>query len=145
MKTTTKIAFACFFLTSVLEALIGFRYIFATQIMPYHEVAIGASWSDLSPGIQLLFVMLIKSVGAGNIIILSAINVLLFIPFRKGEPWSRWLLFAMTLFHSLFIFWIILTVKLSTQACPPLWVPIAGGILSIAGFLLSTGMAKEKE
>jgi hypothetical protein len=92
MSTRIKIAFACYLLVGLAGMVFGLRYILSPQIMPYHQEVIGVNWGDLSPRIQKMFLAFLH--GAGTSMFLSGLSVLilLFIPFRRGEVWSRWAL-----------------------------------------------------
>ena len=92
MSTRIKIAFACDLLVGLAGMVFGLRYILSPQIMPYHQEVIGVNWGDLSPRIQKMFLAFLH--GAGTSMFLSGLSVLilLFIPFRRGEVWSRWAL-----------------------------------------------------
>jgi len=92
MSTRIKIAFACYVLVGLAGMVFGLRYILSPQIMPYHQEVIGVNWGDLSPRIQKMFLAFLH--GAGTSMFLSGLSVLilLFIPFRRGEVWSRWAL-----------------------------------------------------
>ena len=108
--------------------------------MPYHLVAMGDGWNAASSEVQFLLVMLIKATGIGIITTLVSMCFLLFIPFRKGEPWSRWALFSVSFLHSSLLIWITLLVKEYTNANPPTYIGIAGVTLSVIGLLLSKDM-----
>ena len=92
MSTRIKIAFACYLLVGLAGMVFGLRYILSPQIMPYHQEVIGVNWEDLSPRTQKMFLAFLH--GAGTSMFLSGLSVLilLFIPFRRGEVWSRWAL-----------------------------------------------------
>ncbi|MBH3407712.1 hypothetical protein I5P86_21875 [Pseudomonas glycinae] len=42
-------------------------YLSRTMYMPYHEIAVGRSWSEVDPPMQLLLLALIKVVGATSL------------------------------------------------------------------------------
>jgi hypothetical protein len=115
----------------------GFLYLFSTQFMPYHAVAIGASWNDLTPAYRVLFLALIKAVGAGFLGSSIACLFILSIPFRSGLPWANWALLIIGLVVSIPSLYAALTVRWSTPASPPWVVSLIGALLAVAGFALS--------
>ncbi|MCP4137095.1 MAG: hypothetical protein GY754_39365 [bacterium] len=140
MKTTNKIAFVLFLIIAILEAVIGVRYLIASEPMPYHMMAMGDAWSTTEPIVQFMYIMLEKGSGLGSLMTFLAVVFLLFIPFRRGENWSRWALMVLPLIHNLFVVWIIITVMHKTEAKPPLNLASLGIILSIIAFFLSSGI-----
>jgi hypothetical protein len=47
MNKRVKVAFACHSLALLMTAASGVIYLFRTQFMPYHAVALGKSWADI--------------------------------------------------------------------------------------------------
>ena len=69
---------------------VGVVYLAATEIMPYHRQILGVPWSDLPPGGQLLILVFMKGTGWVGISTAVSMAILLLVPFRRHEPWSRW-------------------------------------------------------
>jgi hypothetical protein len=88
MDFRTKLAFGCYLLSLILCGVFGLLYLFSPQFMPYHAMAIGATWKDLAPAYRILILALMKSAGAGFLGSCIAGLFILFIPFRSGFLWQ---------------------------------------------------------
>jgi hypothetical protein len=69
---------------------VGVHYLVATKIMPHHLRILDVAWSDLTPRTRALLLTLMKGTGMVAICTAVSLAVLLAVPFRAGEPWSRW-------------------------------------------------------
>ncbi len=69
---------------------VGVKYLVSTTVMPHHHRILDVTWTDLTPNTRALMLTLMK--GTGMVAICTAVSmaVLLAVPFRAGEPWSRW-------------------------------------------------------
>jgi hypothetical protein len=141
MDFRTKFGFGCYLLMLILCGVFGLLYLFSPQFMPYHAVAIGATWNDLPSAYRILILALMKAVGAGSLGSFIAGLFILLIPFRSGFPWANWALLIIGLVVSIPGLYAMLTVRWSTPASPPWVVPLIGMLLAIAGFTLSTKRA----
>ena len=119
MSTRIKMAFACYLLVGLAAMVIGLRYILSSQIMPYHQEVIGVNWGDLSPRMQKMFLALLHGFGMGRFLSGLSVLILLFIPFRRGEVWSRWALPVLCLPGQIAILFGALDLHLSTHASTP--------------------------
>lgn len=97
MGAPYKAAFVCYLLTAIVLAGFGVRYFLAAELTPYHAAALGQSLAAMSPNQQITFVTLYRAVGTGMLSTAVAFGFLLFIPFRRGEVWSRWAMTAVGL------------------------------------------------
>jgi hypothetical protein len=65
-------------------------YVTTSRFMPYHAEALGSTWEDLAVNYQGFALGVIRGMGAGSVAVTVALAIMLLIPFRRGEPWSRW-------------------------------------------------------
>jgi len=61
-----------------------------SEFMPFHSEVIQADWQDVSAKAQILYLGMMRTEGAGFLATAAAFVILLWIPFRKFEPWSYW-------------------------------------------------------
>ncbi|MBU1340715.1 MAG: hypothetical protein KKE44_21570 [Proteobacteria bacterium] len=139
MKTITKISFICFLIICIGEMLIAFRFLTASQIMDYHQVAMGCSWDNLPAGMQTMTLNFLRTAGLGFLITGLAILFILIFPFQRGEHWSKWALVSIGLVQSIIMGIIVYSVRRHTPATPPLSPFVISGILSFIGFLTYQG------
>ncbi len=141
MDFRMKVGFGCYLLSLILCGVFGLLYLFSPQFMPYHAVAIGATWKDLAPPYRILILAFMKGVGAGFLGSSIAGLFVLFIPFRSGFSWANWALLIGGLVVGIPSLYAALTVRWSTPASPPWVVSLIGILLVVAGFALSTKRA----
>ena len=142
MSTTTKTAFVLFFLTFLGMLAFGFIYLLMPTFMPYHGVAVGLEWSALAPEMQVLILGFMKVSAAGMLSAAAAVGMLLFIPFWRGENWSRYALLIVGLIEMLPTIYAVVMIRSRTPATPPLAAVIAGVIMLILGFILSYDLGR---
>ena len=116
--------------------MLGFIYVFSPTFMPYHAVAIGREWVELSGAEQVLFSALLDVAGAGWIALGVALIVLTWIPLRRGEKWARYLVPALAIIFYVPTLLATLSVLGSTPASPPWWGNVIALVATIAAFLL---------
>ncbi|WP_028585278.1 hypothetical protein [Desulfogranum mediterraneum] len=134
MTPRNKISFACFLLIASGEFLIAGRFLSASQIMDYHLTAMGSSWEQLSPGIQVMSLNFLRSAGLGFLLAGSAISAILLSPFRKGEAWARWTLLFICTIQALVMIFIVSQVRAATPAVPPMGPFAMSLTLTVVGF-----------
>lgn len=140
MSIKTKIAFCCYLIIAISALVMGLVYNTSSEIMPYHKLALGMKWDDLEPNLRLLLLALLRGAGVGGLITGLSIGILLFIPFRRGETWSRWAITALGLVSLTPALYYTLSLKFSTGASTP-WIPSLFLIVFlILGFLLSNNL-----
>ena len=142
MDICTKVGFVCYLLSLILCGVFGLLYLISPQFMPYHAVAIGATWKDLAPAYRILILALMKSTGAGFLGTSIAGFFVLLIPFRTGAPWANWSMLLVGLIVTIPTLYATLTVKWFTPASPPWVASLIGMLLVVAGFTLSTKRAR---
>ena len=69
---------------------IGVRYLASSRMMPYHLRILDVAWTDLTPRTRMLLLTLMKGTGLVAVCTAVSLAVLLAVPFRAGETWSRW-------------------------------------------------------
>lgn len=140
-----KISFVGFLLVALYLGWNGILYVTATKIMSYHQEAMGVPWDNLTPGIQVMSLNFMKAAGAGMLTASIAILFLLFIPFRRGEIWSRWALLIISLNEIILIMLRVIDVSSRAPANPPLIPYVVIGVVVLISFILSIGMKKPIE
>ena len=63
MSGRVKVAFGCHLLVILGIGIIGLIYLFRTEFMPYHAVAVGHSWKEVDSAFQILLLALIRAFG----------------------------------------------------------------------------------
>jgi hypothetical protein len=144
MKGRRKIGFAIYLLIAIIFIFWGFLYIFSHEMMPYHKQVIGKNWEEIEPGVQVIILKLMKSVGAAFLTVGSIILMLLFIPFRRGENWANWTIFLGGLVFSGLGFFITFKAYIAANALTPWVLFLLVMALFLTGFLFSLGMEKGK-
>ena len=69
---------------------VGVRYMVSNKIMAYHLRILDVAWTDLTPRTRILMLTLMKGTGLVAVCTAVSLAVLLAVPFRAGETWSRW-------------------------------------------------------
>jgi hypothetical protein len=142
MSTRMKIAFGCHLLATLIVAAFGVTYLFRSEFMPYHSVAVGMHWTEVGPSFQVLILALMKAVGGTCLAVVVLELILLFVPFRQGIVWVRWAIPAGGLVLSAGALYAMLYVGLNTPATPPWIAPVGGALLMVVGLLISIGQPK---
>ena len=78
MSTRMKVAFSFHLLVLLGIGIIGLIYIFRTEFMPYHAIAVGHSWKEVDSAFQILLLALIKVFGGGSFATAVAMGLILF-------------------------------------------------------------------
>lgn len=134
MHWKMKVSFFCHLIASFFLITFGLIYLFRSEFMPYHAVAVGKSWTEVDPAFQILFLALMKVTGGGFLASATAIIIMLFKAFRKGKRWSFWAIPVTGLIVSLSSLYVTLYVALNTPASPP-WIAAAIGLVSFTAGL----------
>lgn len=142
MSKKMKLAFGCHLLATLLVAAFAVVYLFRSEFMPYHSVAVGMTWAEVPPSFQVLILALMRAVGGACLAVVVLLLILLFLPFRQGVVWARWAIPAGGLVLSAGSLYAMLYVWLNTPATPPWMAAVVGALLSVAGLILSLGQPK---
>ena len=73
----------------VLGFVVGGRYLFATQFMPYQAAVLGKSWTELEPRLQAVILAMLRVVG-GGFVGLALIIAWLCFALHQGARWAPW-------------------------------------------------------
>lgn len=137
MGTKLKIAFWCYFTAIFAQASAGAVYLFRSEFMPYHAVAVGMPWFDVPAPFKVLILALIRIWGGASLTIALALFILLFIPFRQGRVWARRAIPILLLATYAGMSYAMGHVALNSPAEPP-WAFVIGGVfLTLVSAMLS--------
>lgn len=118
-RSVTIINAVLFITTALAGFLFAGMYLFRPDFMPYHEVAIGMPWEDLSAELQVLIIALLRVGGGGWLATSVGISILLVWPFRYGKFWPNYAIPAIALSALIPTFIATLYVKQNSPANPP--------------------------
>ena len=144
MSTKSRVAFCLYLCVSVLVLIAGLTYLFRTEFMAFHASAVDQSWASLPPRFQALVLTLMKATGAAYVAIAFVFTVLLFIPFRQGARWANFSLLTLGLLLAAGSLNAMAYLYTQTNSPQPVFGPLAGAGLSLAGFLLAYAESKPK-
>lgn len=68
---------------------VGIDYLASTEIKPHHHDILDVDWTSLTPATRHLIMTLMKGTGLVAVVTAVSLGVLLAVPFRRREPWSR--------------------------------------------------------
>jgi len=137
MKRRDVAALVVYSIPTIGLFLQGLLYLTTPQFMPYHGDALGVSWEMLPANYQGFVIGVIKAMGAGSVGVTLAIAVMLLIPFRRGEMWSRWAVPTVGIAFTAMTAYAAYTIDVRTPASPP-WRQTCGlAALYLAGACLS--------
>ena len=108
--------------------------------MPYHAEIIGVARDGLSEQYSLVFQALYRATGAGMLVTGLTILILLAVPFRAGQPWSRWALTMIGVVISGLSAFLTLSLQAETTASIPWQGPIAGLVTILIAHYLAAGL-----
>jgi hypothetical protein len=142
MSTPYKASFACYLLTGIVLAGFGVRYFLAAELTPYHAAALGQSLAAMTPNQQVTFVTLYRAVGAGMLSTAVAFGFMLFIPFRRGDAWSRWAMTAVGLCFAGLSTYFTLAFKAATGIDAPWPAAVGSAVLIVVAHALASWKTK---
>jgi len=145
MSIRMKLGFRCHLLAIFLLGIFGLFYLFRTQFMPHHAIAVSKTWAEIDPAFQILLLALMRFIGGAWIATALAMGIVLFIPFRQGMRWARWAVPAMGLVVLLPAFYAMLSITLNTPATAPWKSAVLTIVMLVAGFVLSLEPEKKTE
>jgi len=124
-------------LAALLTMTMGVLYLSREVAMPYHLDALGTTWDALDPRFQILYLGLLKGVGAGYLATGISCLLMVAVPLRRGANWAGWAPTVVTLTAMIPLAGIILYLRANTVAEPPLVFPLVVIGLSLLGGLSS--------
>jgi hypothetical protein len=137
MSVKMKLAFGCHLVAILIVAAFGVTYLFRTEFMPYHAVALGTAWSALNASTQVLILALMKAVGGACLAVVAYGLFVLLVPFRQGALWALWALPVGGLLIASGALYAMALVALNTPANPPWIAPAIGALLVLIALALS--------
>lgn len=85
-----RVAMTGYIISAIPLALFGATYLTRSEFMPYHAVAIGQSWGEVAPAIQVLLLAMMRGLGGTFLALAVAVVAIALKPFREGQPvWPR--------------------------------------------------------
>jgi hypothetical protein len=142
MSKRYKASFTCYLLVVLVLFGFGFRYLFASELTPYHAAALGQSLGTMTPNQQITFLTLYRVVGTGMLSTAVAMTFLLFGAFRRGEVWSRWAMTASGLCFSGLSLYATLVFKAATGIDAPWPASVASLVIVVLAHVLAIEKAK---
>jgi len=131
------VALGCYLPVGLSMVAIGLFYLSLQRLMPYHEQALGTAWEQIPAAYQTLLLALLHGGGSASLATGLAILILLCVPFRRLEGWSRWALLAIAAPPTLVLLRITVTLRLERAAQTPWPLVALGLILLLVGFVSS--------
>jgi hypothetical protein len=89
-----RVAFVCIAIPALVELGLGVAYFTASEVMSYHQEALGVGWSQLEPGIRTLLLTLLNGYGSAHFAVGIALGALVLFPLRRRQAWARWAVLA---------------------------------------------------
>ncbi len=137
MSTTSLISLISYSFVALVLIVFGLIYLIKNQFMPYHSEALGLSWSDLEPNLQVLILALMRAAGGGFLATGLAMLILLIIPWRAGDTWSIYAIPTISFCTSSGALYATWLVKTRTPGNPPVRLSLLALILTAIGLIFS--------
>lgn len=145
MTTGLKVSFALYLVNSLILLAFGVRYFFADELMSYHAETLGIARDGLSTDYSIVVITLYRATGAGMLVTGLTVLILLAVPFRGRQVWSKWALSAIGLTYGGLSLYLTLALQAETSAAVPWPGPAAAIVTTLAAHFLATGLGKERE
>lgn len=114
-----KIATVVYAINTLALYCFGLIYMTRSRWIHYHEEVTKTPWNEVTQGMQLLYLYCLKLVGGGAIVLGIATSLLLCIPFKRGERWSRYAIPILQLVYLAFCVYCTLAIHIATNASTP--------------------------
>jgi len=104
---------------------VGIDYMASTEPKHHHMQVLDRPWADIDPRVQTLIMTLMKGTGLLAVSTAVSLGVLIAVPLRRRQPWSRWavlLVAGVTLVPTLVG---TFNVRAETEANAPYWPHLA--------------------
>ena len=145
MKTLKIVIMICYLLVALLGILFAYMYLFRNEFMPYHSVAVGKSWAEVDPVMQVLILALMRVSGGGWLALSFALIFFSILTYRRNNIKLDlagliigWSILIPTLYATLY-------VRSHSPADPP-WIAAALAIAVLGiGFILAIFKDKRSE
>jgi hypothetical protein len=130
-------AFVCYALAALLSLVFGALYLVRSQFMPYHQEAVGMPWQQLDPRFQALLLGLLRVAGGGFLTAGISVGILLILPYRGAEAWSRYAIPVIGLASGVPALYATILIRARAGARTPVAASAAAIGLIVTGFILS--------
>lgn len=137
MDGFTVAACVCYLVTVIFALYVGFMYLLRSKFFTYHEWVLGKKWEELDFKLQTLIVAFMRGIGGAIIAMGLAILAMVIFAFLSGEMWSYYTIPLVSLIGWGIWLYLMLFQREKTGAKAPLFVPVVGIVLILAGFILS--------
>jgi hypothetical protein len=131
-------ATVCYGLALLIVLGLGLANLSRDTLPSWYAAALGAPWDQVSPAAQSIFVSYMKLTGTGQVSLSLTLGMILLIPFRRDEAWAARTIAGVGCLLALLSTYAIFTVQQKTGVALPWYNPLAGFVLFVAGYLLST-------
>jgi len=131
-------------LISLLGFIFAYIYLFRSEFMPYHAIAVGKDWADVAPEFQVLILALMRVSGGGWLGVAIGILICLIAFIRTGKSWIHPSILFIGLAGLIPTLLATLLVRNNSPANPP-WYAAAIGITIIAITFILSFLLKKKE
>jgi hypothetical protein len=142
MSTKSVVALACYLLVIFRLVAEGMLSLSGSKMMSYHRQIMGVDWSTLEPGVRTMLLAFCRLEGALMLATALLMGILLFVLFRRGEEWARWLGSGVGLVFLAPAVVVSMTLAISTDVATPWPGNTIAVMLLITGFLLSRDLTR---
>ena len=137
MKTIGVISATLLIVSAITGYVFSFLYLFRSEFMPYHSVALGASWEEVAGPYQVLILALMKVEGGGWLGVSVTITFMIREYIRTGRLWPVTASLVAGLGILLPTLYAIWWVKSHSAAEPPWYAALGVILLLIAAWWLA--------
>lgn len=115
---------------------VGVDYVTSSRLKPHHEQILDVPWSELTPQCQALMLTLMKGTGMVGVSTAVSMAILLAVPFRRRQRWSRWAILVVAGMALVPTLLGAIQVHAETGASSPVWPHVVlMAMLGLAFFL----------
>jgi hypothetical protein len=135
LKLTSAVLY---FFVAVMTAGMGINFITAAEYFSYHQQISGLDWSQVQPGLKLVYLAVFKVCGGAAITVSLSMFLMIIFPFIKYD--DRWSFYAIPVCG--LVFWSItlattLYVYSTTGAATPWLASLSCVVTIIFAFIIS--------
>ena len=122
---------------AVLTSILGLIYLFRPKFMDYHQKAVQKEWNELSPGIQILILALMRTTSGGLLSVAVAIVILQVQFIRSHHLWIAWTILIIGFLSASISLYGMSMMRRKTPGRPLIIPVIIIFILLLIGFLFN--------
>jgi hypothetical protein len=135
LKSTSAVLYL---FVAVMTAGMGMKFITAAEYFSYHQQISGLDWSQVQPGLKLVYLAVFKVCGGAAITVSLSMFLMIIFPFIKYD--DRWAFYAIPVCG--LVFWSItlattLYVYSTTGAATPWLASLSCVVAIILAFIIS--------